>query len=61
MRELGLDHEVFDPAATHADLAERIAQSASLDVLLSERRCLDPTAFDPIWSSEDGAVAGPQS
>ena len=35
MRALGLDHEVFDPAATQADLAGRIEQSASLDGLLS--------------------------
>ena len=49
MRALGLDHEVLDPAATHADLAERIAQSESLDALLSESGGLDPTAFDPSW------------
>lgn len=53
MRELGLDHEVFDLAATHADLAERIAQSESLDALLSESGGLDPTAFDPSWPTGD--------
>ena len=49
MRALGLDHEVFDPAATQADLAGRIEQSASLDALLSRSGGLDPTAFDPSW------------
>ena len=49
MRALGLDHEVFDPAATHADLAQRIEQSAGLDGLLTETAGLDPTAFDPNW------------
>ena len=57
MRALGLDHEVFDPAATWADLAQRIAQSASLDALVSRRGGLDPTAFDPSWPSGDGACA----
>ena len=49
LRALGLDHPVIDPAATHADLAERIAQSASLDALVSKSGGLDPTAFDPSW------------
>ena len=49
LRALGLDHPVIDPAVTHADLAERIAQSASLDALVSESGGLDPTAFDPSW------------
>ena len=49
MRALGLDHEVFNPEATQADLVERIEQSASLDALLSGSAALDPTAFDPSW------------
>ncbi len=49
LRALGLDHPVIDPAATAADLADRIAQSASLDELLADRGGLDPTAFDPRW------------
>ena len=53
MRALGLDPEVLDAAATHADLAERIAQSESLDALLSESGGLDPTAFDPSWPTGD--------
>lgn len=53
MRALGLDHEVLDPAATHADLAERIAQSVSLDALVSDSGGLDPTAFDPSWPTAD--------
>lgn len=53
MRALGLDHEVLDPAATHADLAERIAQSVSLDALVSDSGGLDPTAFDSSWPTAD--------
>ena len=56
MRALGLDHDVFDPAATQADLSDRIRHSASLDSLLAGRGDLDPTAFDPSWptgESED--------
>ena len=49
LRELGLDHPAIDPAGTAADLAQRIAQSASLDALVSESGGLDPTAFDPSW------------
>ena len=49
LRALGLDHPVIDAAATQADLAERIAQSASLDALVSDSGGLDPTAFDPCW------------
>jgi len=49
MRDLGLNHPVIDPAVTHADLAQRIAQSASLDALVAESGGLDPTAFDPSW------------
>ena len=45
LRALGLDHPVIDPAATQADLAERIALSKSLDALVSESGGLDPTAF----------------
>ena len=59
MRALGLDHEVFDPAATHADLTDRIEQSASLDGLLSERGEPDPTAFDPDWPAGDHAQRSP--
>ena len=61
MRALGLDLEVVDPAATHADLAERIVQSASLDALVSESGQPDPTAFDPSWPAEDGAGADPRT
>ena len=53
MRSLGLAHEVFDPATICADLAQRIAQSASLDALVSESGGLDPTAFDPSWPTGD--------
>ncbi len=56
MRALGLDHEVFDPAATQADLAGRIEQSASLDGVLSGHGELDPTAFDPGWPADVGAA-----
>ena len=56
MRALGLDHEVFDPADTLADLAARIEQSASLDTLLSGSGGLDPTAFDPIWPADAGTA-----
>ena len=59
MLALGLDCEVIDPAATQADLADRIAQSATLDGLVSESPGLDPTAFDPSWPSTDGADADP--
>ena len=61
MAALGLDHEIFDPAATHADLAERIEQSASLDALLAGRSELDPTAFDPGWSADGGADSRDQA
>ena len=61
MRTLGLDCEVIDPEATQADLAARIAQSATLDGLLSQSGGLDPTAFDPSWPSEDGASADPRA
>ena len=53
LRVLGLDHPVIDPAATQADLAQRIAQSASLDALVSESGGPDPTAFDPSWPTDD--------
>ena len=53
LRALGLDHPVIDPAATHDDLAQRIAQSASLDALVSESGGLDPTAFDPSWPADE--------
>ena len=53
LRALGLDHPVIDPAATHADLVGRIAQSASLDALVSESGGPDPTAFDPSWPTDD--------
>ena len=56
MRALGLDHEVFNPEATQADLAERIEQSASLDALLSGSAAPDPTAFDPSWPPDAGAA-----
>ena len=56
LRALGLDHEVFDPAAIQADLAERVEQSASLDALLSASGGLDPTAFDPSWPADAGAA-----
>ncbi len=52
LRELGLDHPAIDPAETAADLAGRIAASASLDILVSESGGLDPTAFDPSWPAE---------
>ena len=58
MRALGLDHEVFDPALTLADLADRIEQSARLDGLLSEAGGLDPTAFDPSWPADAAASEG---
>ena len=53
LRELGLDHPAIDPAATYADLVERIAQSGSVDALVSESGGLDPTAFDPSWPTVD--------
>lgn len=59
MRELGLDHPAIDPAEIAADLAQRIKQSANLDVLVSQSGRLDPTAFDPSWPSTDGAGADP--
>ena len=55
MRVLGLDRDVIDPAATQADLAARIAQSARLDALVSRSGGLDPTAFDPGWPFDGGA------
>ena len=59
MEALGLDCEVIDPAATQADLADRIAQSATLDGLLSSSTGLDPTAFDPSWPPEPAAAEHP--
>jgi len=53
--ELGLDHPAIDPAATAADLAERIAASAGLDALVPQRGGPDPTAFDPSWPDESPA------
>lgn len=53
MRALGLDLELIDPAATHADLDQRIEQSASLDGLLEGSGGLDPTAFDPSWPAAE--------
>ena len=61
MGALGLDCEVIDPATTHADLTDRIAQSATLDALLSPSSGLDPTAFDPSWPPTDGAGDDPGS
>lgn len=61
LRALGLDHPVIDPAATHADLAQRIAQSASLDALVSQSGGMDPTAFDPSWPATDETGARPQA
>ena len=52
LRQLGLDHPAIDPAETAADLAERIAASASLDALVPYRGRPDPTAFDPSWPDE---------
>ena len=49
LQELGLDRPAIDPAETAADLAGRIAASASLDALVSQSGGLDPTAFDPSW------------
>ena len=49
LRELGLDHPAIDPAETAADLADRVAASASLDTLVSGSGGPDPTAFDPSW------------
>ena len=60
LRALELDHPVIDPAATHADLARRIAQSASLEALVSESG-LDPTAFDPSWPATDETGTGPEA
>ena len=61
LRSLGLDHPAIDPAETAADLAGRIAASASLDILVSQSGGLDPTAFDPSWppdNSEDPRNSG---
>jgi hypothetical protein len=55
LRELGLDHPAIDPAETAADLADRIAASASLDVLVAAAGVSDPTAFDPSWPHEPQA------
>ena len=55
LRELGLDHPAIDPAGTAADLAERIAASASLDALVAHRGGPDPTAFDPGWPDQSPA------
>ena len=52
LRELGLDHPAIDPATTAADLADRIAASASLDALVAGSGGADPTAFDPSWPAE---------
>ena len=59
MEALGLDCEVIDPAATHADLTDRIVQSATLDPLLSSSSGLDPTAFDPSWQPEPAVAERP--
>lgn len=59
LRELGLDHPVIDPAETAADLAQRIEQSASLDILVSQSGGPDPTAFDPSWPPEPAAAERP--
>ena len=56
LRDLGLDHPAIDPAETVADLAERIAASASLDVLVPGSGGPDPTAFDPSWPDDLPAV-----
>lgn len=61
MVALGLDCEVIDPAATHADLTGRVAQSATLDALLSASSGPDPTAFDPSWPPTDGAGDDPSA
>ena len=55
LRDLGLDHPAIDPAETAADLADRIAASASLDALVPGRGGPDPTAFDPSWPDEPPA------
>lgn len=59
MENLGLDSEVIDPAATYADLTDRIVQSATLDALLSPGR-LDPTAFDPSWPAGESGDLRPE-
>ena len=59
LRELGLDHPAIDPAETAADLADRIAASASLDPLVSDGGGPDPTAFDPSWPAEPAADQPP--
>ena len=53
LEELGLDCGVIDPAAVRADLAERIAQSETLDALVPPGSGPDPTAFDPSWPLGD--------
>ena len=55
LRDLGLDHPAIDPAEAAADLADRIAASASLDALVAGSGGLDPTAFDPSWPGEPPA------
>ena len=55
LRELGLDHPAIDPVGTAVDLADRIAASASLDILVSQSGEPDPTAFDPSWPPEPAA------
>ena len=52
LRDLGLEHPSIDPAETAADLADRIAASASLDSLVAAGGGPDPTAFDPSWPDE---------
>ena len=59
LRGLGLDHPAIDPAETAADLADRIAASASLDGLVSQSGGPDPTAFDPGWPPEPAVVERP--
>ena len=59
LRGLGLDHPDIDPAETAADLADRIAASASLDGLVSQSGGPDPTAFDPGWPPESAVVERP--
>ena len=59
LRELGLDHPAIDPAEMAADLAGRIAASASLDFLVSQSGGPDPTAFDPSWPPEPAAAERP--
>lgn len=56
LRELGLDHPAIDPTATAADLADRIAASASLDALVAGRGGSDPTAFHPNWPPQPASA-----